>query len=65
MIVEDYYVLMCNDTITQQVDFDEHCFRMHGICPTELNEEQDIRMDKNKPFTLEPAMDLDSVGTDD
>ena len=65
MIVEDYYVLLCNDTILQQVDYDEHCFKLHGVRPTELNKEQDIRVDKNKPFTLEHAMNIDSLGPDD
>ena len=47
------------------MDYDEHCFKLHGIRSTELNKEQDIRIDKNKPFTLEPAMNIDSVGPDD
>ena len=65
MISEDYYIFLCNEEILNQVDYDEHCSRLHGVCPAELTKEQNIRVDSKLPFTLESAMDIESVGPDD
>ena len=64
-ISEEYYVFLCNAEVINQIDYDEHCSRLHGIMPSELIKEQNIRVDSKIPFKLESALDIENVGPDD
>ena len=64
-IKEEYYVLKCNSEVVDQVDYNEHCAQLHGIEPTRLRGEQHIKFDSKVPFKLEPALDIENVGTED
>ena len=62
---EEYYVFLCNVEITNQVDYNEHCSRLHGVTPKQLTQEQNIRVDSKIPFKLESALDIEHVGLED
>ena len=64
-VKEEYYVFLCNVEITNQVDYNEHCSRLHGVTPRQLTQEQNIRVDSKIPFKLESALDIEHVGPED
>ena len=59
-----YSVLKCNLPVDDQDDIDEHCEHIHGVAPASLNKELTIKVDAKIPFKLEPALNIENVGTD-
>ena len=47
---EHYTVFKCNWQVTDQVDYNEHCKKMHGIAPGALRMETSISVDHKIPF---------------
>ena len=45
-VQEEFYALKCNAAITDQIDYNEHCSRVHGVKPMDLKQEQN----RNKPI---------------
>ena len=64
-IKEEFYVLKCNAEVVEQVDYNEHCAQLHGIEASSLNGEQHIKIDSKVTFKLDPALDIENVGTED
>ena len=49
----------------EQIDYNEHCNRLHGIEAPKLTKEQNIKVDSKVPFKLDSALDIEDVGTED
>ena len=64
-LIEECYVLKCNWEVVDQIDYNEHCEKLHGVKPLELKQEQNIKVDSKVPFKLEPAMNIEQFGPDD
>ena len=52
VLVEEYYVFKCNWEVTDQVDYNEHCQRMHGVKPLQLKQEQKLERERAKDIKL-------------
>ena len=65
MLTEEYTVFKCNWKVTDQVDYNEHCQKMHGVKPMDLRQEQNIKVDSRTPFKLESAMNIEQLGNND
>ena len=64
-VQEEFYALKCNAAVTDQIDYNEHCSRVHGVKPMDLKQEQNIAVDSKIPFKLGNAMNIEDLGTDD
>ena len=64
-VSEEFYVFKCNGEVVDQIDYNEHGGRLHGVRPLELKQEQNIKVDSKIPFKLDSAMDIEQVGPDD
>ena len=65
MLKEEFTVFKGNCEVTDQVDYNEHCNKMHGVKPKDLRQEQNIKVDPKTPFKLESAMNIEQLGNND
>ena len=65
MISEVFFVLKCNAEVVEQVDYNEHCTQLHGVMASTLKVQQSIKVDPKLTFKLDPALNIENVGTKD
>ena len=62
---EEFTVFKCNWEVVDQVDYNEHCRKMHGVIPGDLRMETNISVDPKIPFKLDNAMTIEQLGNRD
>ena len=62
---EEFTVFKCNWEVADQVDYNEHCRKMHGVIPQDLRMETNISVDPKIPFKLDNAMTIEQLGNGD
>jgi hypothetical protein len=63
MLETHFFLMQCGVTADDPQRYIDHCDFVHGIQATDLSQEQTITVDKKAIFKLDPAKEIENVGT--
>ena len=63
MLETHFFVLQCAVTAEDPQRYSDHCDFVHGLQATDLQQEQTITVDKKIVFKLDPAKEIEHVGS--